>query len=221
MGYTIRVQRIVEMFNDKTETQGFLSIEEMIRNACPKIFNFDYEIFNQDYKLTLESNIIRHYYMREISTETVALWQLYLSSWFHENMPKYNLLYKAIDENFNPIGNYNLNRKNTTEHLGTIDHITKGENANENINKFSQTPQNGLQDIKADRYLTTATINEDKQKLDTTNTDKYNNSDKTSENISGLSGITAGEAVEKFRQFHTVDKLIIDELSPLFFGLWK
>lgn len=79
MGYTMRVQHIVEMFNCDTEHAGFLSVNKKIKNACPKIFNFEIDIYDPDYLLPLETKIIRHYYMRDICCETVGLWQLYLN----------------------------------------------------------------------------------------------------------------------------------------------
>lgn len=220
MGYTMRVQHIVEMFNCDTEHAGFLSVNKKIKNACPKIFNFEIDIYDPDHLLPLETKIIRHYYMRDICCETVGLWQLYLNQFFDENMEKYNALYKNITDEFNPLGNYNLRRQHTLSKRGDVTHKFEHTSDVENINKFSQTPQNGLQDLMDDKYLTNATVNTDKQTEGGSNSDINNTDDNFDEYTSGLSGVLAGDAIESAKKFETVDKMIITDMSDLFFGLW-
>ena len=70
--------------------------------------NFDfqmtnYPIFDENYRETLNHNILYHYYENEIGFETAPLFRFYLNQKLNEIMPYYNELYKAqkklIDEN--------------------------------------------------------------------------------------------------------------------------
>ena len=79
-----------------------ITIKSLIDN------NFDfqmtsYPIFDENYRNTLNHNILYHYYENEIGFETAPLFRLYLNQKLNEIMPKYNALYiaqkKILDDN--------------------------------------------------------------------------------------------------------------------------
>ena len=77
-----------------------------IKNLIDNNFNFQmthYPIFDENYRNTLNSNILNHYYENEIGFETAPLFRFYLNQRLNEIMPKYNQLYLAqknlIDNN--------------------------------------------------------------------------------------------------------------------------
>jgi hypothetical protein len=73
-----------------------LELRELIENDTP-IFDFTYPLFDAEHKSELESKIINHYYFREICCETVGRWKRMLAAKMNEIMPKYNILYDAVD----------------------------------------------------------------------------------------------------------------------------
>ena len=74
--YTTEVRFICENFAGYDESQGFSSVDQIISAALPKVFPFEVPIFDPAYKTVLCTKILRHYYTREIGSETVGLWQL-------------------------------------------------------------------------------------------------------------------------------------------------
>ena len=58
----------------------------------------DYPIYDESHRETLNNMIINHYLMSEIGQETPALFKLYLNNTMNEIMPKYNILYRAVDD---------------------------------------------------------------------------------------------------------------------------
>ena len=69
-----------------------------IKNLIDNNFDFQmtsYPIFDENYRETLNHNILYHYYEDEIGLETAPLFRLYLNQKLNEIMPKYNELYKA------------------------------------------------------------------------------------------------------------------------------
>ena len=58
----------------------------------------DYPIYNEEHRETLNNMIINHYLMSEIGQETPELFRIYLNNTMNEIMPRYNLMYKALDE---------------------------------------------------------------------------------------------------------------------------
>ena len=102
--YTTQLRFICETEAGLTESQGFGKVNEIIDKARIKIFDFPYPIFDEAYKQTLETKILKHYYLREIGTETYGLWKLFLSNKMNEIMPYYNKLYETEKLKFEQIG---------------------------------------------------------------------------------------------------------------------
>lgn len=120
--YTTELRFICETEAGKTESVGLSKVNEVITAALPKIFDFDFPIFDENYRETLETKIIRHYYTREIGLETYGLWKLKLQTKLNEIMPYYNKLYDSELYKYNPLYDVDM----TTTHVGQ----KTGENTN-------------------------------------------------------------------------------------------
>lgn len=81
------------------------------------IFNFEYPIFDENYRPTLQKKILKHYYTREIGEETVELFKLRLNTRLNEILPYYNQLYASELLEFNPL--YTMNYQTNGQKLGT------------------------------------------------------------------------------------------------------
>ena len=94
--YTTEVRFICETKSGFTPKElENKSVDEIIDASRDKIFNFVYPIYEEGHKPELEKKILKHYYTREIASETVGLWVLWLNEKLNLIMPKYNKLYKA------------------------------------------------------------------------------------------------------------------------------
>ena len=120
--YTTELRFICETEAGKTESVGLSKVDEVITSALPKIFDFDFPIFDENYRVPLETKIIRHYYTREIGLETYGLWKLKLQTKLNEIMPYYNKLYESELYKYNPLYDVDM----TTTHVGR----RTGENTN-------------------------------------------------------------------------------------------
>ena len=173
--YTTEVRYICESLAGYTESKGFKTTGEIISKAAPKIFNFNFPIFDESYRLTLESKILRHYYTREISEETVGLWKLRLQDRLNTIMPYYNKLYKSELLDFNPLYDTNLTRDFTkttdgqTKDTGQTDTTSKTETATENTTTITT---NSATDT--DNTTTINSTISDKSNLKTETTDRKN-----------------------------------------------
>lgn len=248
--YTTEVRYICETYAGLTESSNYASINDVIQAAIPKVFDFEFPIYDASYKNVLCGKILKHYYTREIGAETVGLWKLWLDTKLNEIMPYYNQLYKSAMIEFNPMYDIDL----TTEHVGSYDGNTQftgdstennsgtsgtlvvGENDNTTWNLFSDTPQGALDNVENETYLTNATKNtENGTSSNNTdyefNTDKVNNRtdntivNNTDEYIRTVKGKSGGASYSKrlkeFREtFLNIDAMIIDELKGLFLNLW-
>ena len=101
--FTTEVRYICETMAGHNESVGYNDISSTITTAAPLLFNFDFPIFDEAYRLPLETKILRHFYTREICEETVGLWKLRLEDKLNLIMPYYNQLYRSELLEFNPM----------------------------------------------------------------------------------------------------------------------
>lgn len=183
--YTTEVRFICENYAGLTNSEDRKSVKEVIEKACPRIFDFDFPIFDESYRLPLEIKILRHYYTREICAETVGLWKLWLENRLCEIMPYFNKLYESELFNFNPLydvdirtehtrGNEGESSSNKTNGQTTVfsrdDDSTTEMSANDSENHsnsdskwdyYSDTPQGDITGVNEKTYLTNLRKNTD------------------------------------------------------------
>jgi hypothetical protein len=110
--YTTEVRFICETAAGYTESVGYDLVEQTIQKAIPKVFNFEFPMFDENYRNVLCTKILKHYYTREICEETVGLWKLRLNTRLNEIMPYFNQLYKSELLEFNPFYDVDITTKN-------------------------------------------------------------------------------------------------------------
>lgn len=255
--YTTELRFICESESGLKESKGFNDIQEILEQSAPKIFNFYFPIFDEDYRLPLEIKILRHFYTREICEETVGLWKLRLQDKLNIIMPYYNKMYESELLTFDPFHDVSLTRtsqkdaegQETTEDSGSKTSsgtITGSETTSDDgthWDLYSDTPQGGINGITNDNdsvsnntYLTNARKITDANTGSSTTTQSNSNTENISnegtrsatnteeylENITGKQGSTSySKMLEEYREtFLNIDRMIIEELNDLFFGLW-
>lgn len=199
--YTTEVRFICEVNSGLNESVGYSKIEDVITGAIPKIFDFDFPIFDESYRSVLERKILKHFYTREICEETVGLWKLRLDTRLNEIMPYYNKLYKSELLNFNPLYTDNLTRTRTTklnskretDNNGEVDTTNNsnsqgsgsGTTNNNGSDLYSDTPQGSLNGVESGTYLTNARKTSD---TSTSSSNTSNNSSASGKVVSSESG---------------------------------
>ena len=216
--YTTEVRFICENSAGLSESEGADNVDSILDKCWNKVFNFDFPIFDENYRQVLCRKILKHYYTREIAHETVGRWKLALNAKLNEIMPYYNQLYKSELLEFNPFYDVDLTRSregsgtsnrtsnNTETNSGTSKNVSSGSRTSntDTLNRFSDTPQNSMdtQGITDSVPLTTVTkVNEDNtttnESTDTltrndsktgNGTENINNTDKYIETVKGKQG---------------------------------
>lgn len=199
--YTTELRFICEVNSGLNESVGYSKIEDVITGAIPKIFNFNFPIFDESYRSVLERKILKHFYTREICEETVGLWKLRLDTRLNEIMPYYNKLYKSELLDFNPLYTDNLTRTRTTNmnskretgNNGKVDTTNNsnsqgsesGTTNNNGNDLYSDTPQGSLDGVESGTYLTNARKTSD---TSTSSSNTSNNSSASGKVVSSESG---------------------------------
>lgn len=179
--YTTEVRYICETLAGYEESQGGTNVDTIVNTAAPKIFE-SFPIYDESYRATLMNKILRHYYTREIGLETYALWRLKLNTKMREIMPYFNMMYKVITQDYNPLYDVDLTRTrkgtvgqtgtesetsntktsttgdNSSSSVGSDRTDTTGDSTGQQINKVSDTPQGGLSGLMNDQYMSGASV---------------------------------------------------------------
>ncbi len=157
--YTTELRYICETLAGLSESVGYAAIEEVIKNCLPKVFDFNFPIFDESYRSVLETKILRHYYTREIGLETVGLWKLKLSTKLNEIMPYYNKLYKSELIEFNPLYDVELTRERKIEGKGTKDTENSENRSGSNNTETTQNNDSTVKETGGDKSTTNGTAN--------------------------------------------------------------
>ena len=117
--YTMELRVAMEALTGATEKEEYSGVDELISNARPLIFDFDYPIFDTSYKAVLESKILKYYYFHEICDVPLARWKLMLDNKMNEIMPYYNQLYSSEKLTITPLINESRERSYTKDTSST------------------------------------------------------------------------------------------------------
>lgn len=220
--YTTQIRFVCETFADLDESVGYTDVNTVIEKARPKIFSFNYPIFDPAYKGVLETKILKHYYTREIGAETVGLWRLWLETTMNEIMPYFNKLYESELLEFNPFYDIDLTKdyKKQTDGNSESNEQTTSDRTTRDL--YSDTPQGSLQNVENQTYLTDARKITDDNSSETTNNVTISNLDDYLEHVRGKAGQASySEMLLEYRKtFLNIDMMVIDALKDLFFNLW-
>lgn len=235
--YTTEVRYICESIAGVTTDEGFSmtgfntytdasDIKGIIASAVTGIFNSDWPIFDEAYRVPLEKKIIEHYYFREIGFETIGMWKYYLNRTLNEVMPYFNQLYESALLSFDPFNDVDY----TVTHEGEKEGGKSGGRSNEQYyvdkvkNKISDTPQGTIENLENDTYLTQASIQDSNGNATNseTNSEEYSDTDSYTRTVVGkMNGMNYSELLEKFRKtFLNIDMMVIDSLGDLFMKVW-
>lgn len=178
--YTTQLRFICETSAGQTESQGYTKVANIIKTAAPKIFDFDFPIFDENYRLPLETKILRHYYTQEICEETVGLWKLRLEDKLNLIMPYYNRLYESSLLEFNPFYDVDLTRDHNVQSKGESN--IKGRMITTDKRNTIETQEQSTTD---DRTIKSSTDKKDTTNGQTTNTDTTDTTNKTTQTDNG------------------------------------
>lgn len=205
-----------------------LTIKDLIDNN----FDFglqDYPIFDENYRETLNNNILYHYYEDEIGFETPALFKLYLNQTMNEIMPYYNTLYlkqPILLENIDK--DVDLEERLTRQTSGTstsqVSETTATMGSENSKNLFQDTPQGSIDTTSLNNQTWATNVTFDSNSITnnvTDNTSGNGTESGTEAYIKTIVGNNGGKyTADILRDLKSylmnIDLLVIDDLEDLF-----
>lgn len=190
---------------------------DVISAARPLLFNFSYPIFEESYRETLETKIIKHFYMREIGAETFGLFQMWLDEKMNVVMPVANKKYEAFFTKFNFLDTDDAEENETGSENASAS--STGTNTGKAVNKQSDTPQGTITNLEDGRYLSSAEIGETNSSV---TGDSNSEASRTTTRIyKGRKGISPAYLYKEFNEtIINVDEWVFKQLEELFMQIW-
>lgn len=192
--YTTEVRFICETLSGLIDSEGYSSIDSILDTAAPLIFDFDYPIFDENYRIPLEKKILKHFYTREISEETIGLWKLRLDDTMNMIMPYFNQLYNSELIEFNPLYDTDVTTSHTGKENGnaTNEHhytqLTKTDKSgNETFDEQNVSKNSENTNTQLNKNATTERDNEQNRKSDTVNGSESKSSSESKQNTNNTS----------------------------------
>lgn len=248
--YTTEVRFVCESMSGLESSTGADKVDEVISKSWNKIFTSKVQMFDENYREVICSKILKHYYLREICSEVVGIWKLWMNERLEMIMPYYNKMYESARLEFDPLKDVNYSRTydKTGSDVGTGSRSTEGSNSNtgestqtntntgKTIDKYADTPQGALTNVENGTYLTNARIVDVNDSVSVNGTNKssesysgsestqsnMNSTEKYVESITGKMGTSSySKMLNEYRNtLLNIDAIVIEEFSDLFMQLW-
>lgn len=202
-----------------------LTLQQII-NGGHKIFDFDYNFYDESMKPIFEQLFIDHFYLEEIGHETVSLFKHRLKTKLNLILPYYNKLYYSQQLEQRILDNYDVTEEITRIVNGDITRHIQGNTNNKNVRKnlYKDAPKTK---IDVNRFDVVTNLSKDEHEGTTNNntTEKgnSNNTEKYTRRMTGNIGVqTDADAIIKYwNSIRNITLEIFDnELSSLFMGVF-
>ena len=171
------------------------------------IFDFEYPLSTHVDKEDFECLILNHFLMRRIGYDTMTAFKIALNVKLNEIMPIYNKMFDALDG----WDIFNDGERVVESGTNSLTNETSSENISDR--RYSETPQNQLQNIQDGKYITDYNYDTD-------------NGSVTSESTGSDSRTitrTPSDKMKLYKEFienkKSIMTMIFEDLDSLFYGL--
>lgn len=225
--YTMELRKIVDIFG-RNEVESWFSSYNLADFLTPEQIQ-QIQKYNVWSKEKLASQIVDHYFMREIGFETPALFKHYAKLTMNELMGSYLLKIYTQFLEYDPLSSVDYTEEYTREIEGSSEGSSNSnsQNSAEGFNINNDTPQQRItkQNLDSGIYASSTNQSETSSQIqDETNTEASSKTvEKYTHSMKGDNGVivTNQYLVREFRELATNFNLeIINELNKLFMGLY-
>lgn len=222
--YTIELRKIIDNYYSREEVESWFKdycIENYLRpDQIETILNAN--IFSKD---RLASQIVDHYYMREIGYETIGLFKHYAKVYMREIMERYLPLIYSNSIEYNPLINVDYTETFTRNISGSGESESSSSNSASGLSVNSDTPQGEITkaNILAGNYASNTGASETESEITDSSSSSNETEETYSKNVKGNSGVsaTSQKMIQQFREnIISINSDIIKELDKLFMGLY-
>lgn len=202
-----------------------LTLQQILTSNI-EIFDFEYDLFDNNYKPVFEQLFKDYFYMEEIAHETVGLFKHRLKIKLNMILPYYNKLYMSQTLEQRILDNYDVTETITRQLNGDSQQISNSNLVRKGDNKqlYKDTPKTKIDIDKIDVVTNiTKTISDENTINNDVSTNKSNNVENFERKMTGNIGIqTDADAIMKYwlSLRNVTLEIFENELSQLFMGIY-
>ena len=179
------------------------------------IFDFEYPLSTHVDKEDFEVMILNHFLMRRIGYDTLNAFKIALNVKLNEIMPMYNKMFDMLD-GWNIFNDGEVTSRTVTDSgTNSLNNITTSQNTSDR--RYSDTPQQQLQNVRDGKYITDYNYDTDNGSI--TSSSAGTDSRSTLESITR----TPSDKMKLYREFienkKSIMTMIFEDLDSLFYGL--
>ena len=199
-----------------------MELNQLVNALDFNLFDFDYNLYDNELKSAFEKKFIDHFYFYEIGSTPIARFKKALQIKLNDIFPYYKQLYqtelRSAEIDF--MLNKDLKEQYTRELTGnsSVNQSSTSSSNDTSLNINNDAPQNKIDDL--DKYMTSASKNTDNSTMNSngTNTAENNSTETYSLLSQGNIGVTSSaELLEKWRNvLINIDQMIFEECNDLF-----
>ena len=176
-------------------------------------------------KEQLADRIITHFKMREIGTETPAMFKLMTKDLMAEVMETYVPLIYSAAIKFDPLVNVDYTEEFDRMSSNSSSSQSASKNTGSGLTVSSDTPQGEIRksEILAGKYATSTNANETENNITDTSDNEGRGTENYTKRVKGNSGVsaTAQALIQQYRDYvRALNTEIVYKLEPLFMGLY-
>ena len=223
--YTIELRKIIDNgYYTREEVESWFKdycIENYLRpDEVETILQAN--IWSKD---RLASDIIDHYYMREIGYETIGLFKHYAKVYMKEIMERYLPLIYSKSIEYNPLVNVDYEETFTRNITGNGESESTSTNNASGLSANSDTPQRNISkaSILAGNYASNTGASETESSINDSSSNSNTTDETYTKKVKGNSGVsaTSQKMIAQYREnIRAINEEIIKELNKLFMGLY-
>ena len=237
--YTI----LESIVNGTKKPDDYTKIKDLAKEGRSTIFNFEYPLTQYISNEKFETMILNHFLMRRIGFDTVTAFRIQLDVKLNEIMPLYNKMFDSL-ENWNIFndGEMTIRRgtdnkvsenssSKSTSNSNSITNNTSSSSTATSDRRYSDTPQNKLENVRDGSYVTNYGYDTDSNSNTgsssssgtstgtETTTDQGTNDTEYEETITKTPGDKIAILKEMQENIKSIYTMIFDELDSLFYQL--
>lgn len=221
--YTMTLREIISTFGEDEVKSWFKNYELSDYLTADEIAVIEEKgVWSKD---QLADRIVKHFMLREIGTDSVGSFRLYLDDLLKETMETYVPLIYSAAIKFDPLVNVDY----LEEYDGTTANSSASNstsvNSGSGLTVSSDTPQGQINkgEILQGKYATSTNANETENNITDNSNGVSNGNQHYNKRVKGNSGVsaTAQALIQQYRDYvRALNTEIVYKLEPLFMGIY-
>lgn len=221
--YSFTLRELISTFGED-EVKSWFECYELSDYLTPEEIKVieDRGVWSKD---QLADRIITHFKMREIGTDSIGSFKLYLKDLMKETMETYVPLIYTASIKFDPLVNVDFTETFDRTSNNTSESNSTSTNNSSGLTVSSDTPQSQINksEILQGKYASSTGANETENNIQDNSTSNGQGNEHYSKLTRGNSGVsaTAQKMIEQTRDIiRAINTEIVYNLEPLFMGLY-